>query len=141
MREFDRFISGFNRLQATRIVSTPAALDTIQAPNDRLVLRTAADELLIIPPAPAQDVALADPYAIVVEDASYSAIWLDAQHAQRFLSHACQWELPSQRPAFAQGAVAGIATKLYFEQKRVLLIVPTPYAAEMNDRMAHGGLL
>ena len=38
--------------------------------------------------------------------------------------------------AFAQGAVAGIATKLWFEAGRVLLIVPAPLIADFEERMA-----
>lgn len=138
MHEYHFKFHRFNRLHATRIVSTPAAIDAIdtsQALNDRLLLRTAADELLIVPPT--EEIELADPYAIIVEDASYSALSLDEPDAQHILSHICLWELPSERPAFAQGAIAGIATKLYLEEERVLVIVSTPYAEEMSERMGH----
>ena len=39
-------------------------------------------------------------------------------------------------PAFAQGAVAGIATKLWLTEGRVLFIVLTPYAYEMEARLS-----
>jgi len=39
-----------------------------------------------------------------------------------FLERSCEWELPRARPAFAQGMVAGLPLKLWFEPERVLLI-------------------
>jgi hypothetical protein len=43
--------------------------------------------------------------------------------------------VPNGRPAFAQGAVAGIPTKLWLEDDQVLFIVPAPYAADFAERM------
>ena len=123
-----------NRLPATRIVST--ALDGAVWPADRLVLRTAADELLIIPPvADVSSVTSRDPYAIVVEDASYAGVWLGADEAAAILQRHCEWRVAAQRPQFAQGAIAGIATKLWLEADRVLFVVPAPYAVEFEERI------
>ncbi|MCA9963666.1 MAG: hypothetical protein KC423_05475 [Anaerolineales bacterium] len=123
-----------NRLPATRIVST--ALDGAVWPEDRLVLRTAVDELLIIPPvADVSSVTSRDPYAIVVEDASYAGVWLGADEAAAILQRHCEWRVGEQRPLFTQGAIAGIATKLWLEADRVLFVVPAPYAAEFEERI------
>jgi hypothetical protein len=43
--------------------------------------------------------------------------------------------LPTARPAFAQGAVANIPLKLWFEHDRVLFIVQSPFAADFEERM------
>jgi hypothetical protein len=52
-----------------------------------------------------------------------------------FLTRECEWELPRDRPAFAQGAVAGLAMKLWFEHGRVLFVVPAPFAHELEERL------
>ncbi|MCB9108888.1 MAG: hypothetical protein H6633_32280 [Anaerolineales bacterium] len=122
------------RLPATRIVATPAALDAAEWPDDTLALRFAPDELLVTPPV--ANLALDDPHAIIIADSGYAGVWLPEAEALAFLEHACEWELPTQRPAFAQGAVAGIAAKLWFEAGRVLLIVPAPLIADFEERMA-----
>lgn len=126
-----------NRLPATRIVAKPTVLDGAVWPEDRLGLRTAVDELLIIPPvADSSSVTSRDPHAIVVEDASFAAVWLPATEAQHILTRHCEWEVAEKRPFFTQGAIAGIATKLWLETDRVLFVVPAAYAAEFEERIA-----
>ena len=120
------------RLQTTRIVATPAALDGLTIPNGTLSLRTAPDEMLLMPPTA---VDLLDAYAIVVEDGSFAGAWWDSAELLPILERTCEWELPNQRPTFAQGMVAGIPTKLWLEQDRVLLLCPAVYAAEMEERI------
>ena len=39
------------------------------------------------------------------------------------------------RPAFAQGAVAHVATKLWFEENRVLIVVPSPMAPDFEEHL------
>jgi hypothetical protein len=119
-------------MATTHIVATPAALDAAQWPADALVLRVAADEALVLPPL--AEVNLADPHAIIVPDSGYAGAWMAADEALAFLERTCEWELPNQRPAFAQGAVAGIATKLWLEQARVLFVVPAPFIEDFQER-------
>ena len=121
------------RLPATRIVATPSALDGASWPAEARTFRLAPDELLIIPPVEAP--ALDDPYAIIIADSSYAGVWLPEAEALELLAIHCEWELPVQRPAFAQGAVAGIPTKLWFEAGQVLLMVPAPYIADFEERL------
>lgn len=123
-----------NRLPATRIVASPAALDAATWPAECLTLRFAPDELWVSPPV--ENPALSDPHAIIIADSGFAGVWLAAPAALDFLERACEWELPGERPAFAQGAVAGIPAKLWLEPDRVLFIVPAPYAAEFEERMA-----
>ena len=122
------------RLPATRIVALPAALDAADWPNEALVLRFAPDEVLVSPPL--AEVSLDDPHAIIIADSSYAVVWLEAAEALEFLDHTCAWELPPKRPAFAQGAVAGIPAKLWLEPDRILFIVPAPFAAEFEERLS-----
>jgi hypothetical protein len=128
-------VPALERLPVTRVVATPSALDALALPA-HLMLRTAPDELLIQPPVPSEALALADTHALVIEDCGFAGIWLDAAHAQAFLEAACEWAPPTGRPAFAQGAVAGVATRLYFEDQRVLLLIPAPMMHDFADALA-----
>lgn len=124
------------RIAATRIVATPAALDAADIPLSSLVLRFAPDELFVTPPLHDESVILVhDPHAIVISEGGFAGTWLPAAVAAEFLAHNCEWEVPNGRPAFAQGAVAGIPTKLWLEDDQVLFIVPAPYAADFAERM------
>jgi len=123
-----------NRLSATRIVAKPTVLDTAAWPKDSLVLRLAQDEALIMPPVSNPN--LDDSHAIVVTDNGFAGVWLPWAEAQKFLERACDWELPQQRPALAQGAVAGIPAKLWLEAGRVLFVVPAPYIHDFEERLA-----
>lgn len=121
------------RISGTRIVAKPAAIDSATFPADSLVLRFAPDEAFVTAPLAADIVD--DPYAIVEPDGSFAGIWLERATALDFLQRTCEWRLPDERPAFAQGMVAGLAMKLWFEQERVLLMVPAPFAHDLQERI------
>ena len=121
------------RLNATRIVATPAAIDTAVWPQGALVLRLAPDEVLVTAPVIVGGVD--DPHAIVERETGFSAVWVDNYLAMDFLERECDWELPRPRPAFAQGLVAGLPLKLWFEQDRVLMVVASPFAADLAERL------
>ena len=122
-----------NRIAGTRIIATPSALDNLKTSASALVLRLAPDELFVDQIIAAEQVE--DLHAIVVPDAGLAGMWMPADEALDFLERSCEWELPSQRPAFAQGMVAGIATKLWFEADRVLFVVPAPFIEEFAERL------
>ena len=122
------------RISGTRIVATPAALDAASWPAGALALRLAPDEIFVTDTVGPETVA--DPYAIVVADAGFAGTWLSNEQGLDFLEHHCEWRLPDQRPAFAQGMVAGLPMKLWFEQDRLLLLVPAPYSTDLEDRLA-----
>lgn len=124
------------RLTATRFVATPAALDTVAWPADALVLRIAPDEVLITSVVGQDLILLHDPHAIVASETGLVGVWLAMNEAMGFLERSCEWEPPRERPAFAQGAVAGLPMKLWFEPERVLFIVPAPFGADLEARMA-----
>lgn len=121
------------RLNATRIVATPAAIDRAVWPQGALVFRLALDEVLVTAPVAAGVVE--DAHAIVECETGFSAVWVDNAEAMDFLERECDWELPRERPAFAQGMVAGLPLKLWFEQDRVLLLVASPYATDLAERL------
>lgn len=133
-----------DRLAATRIVALPDAIDAAVWPEGAIVLRFAADEALVIADVPSS--ALADPHAIVERETGYVAIWLPHAEAVDVLARECDWELPrsmgpwgngfvADRPACAQGMVAGLPVKLWFEHDRVLFVAASPFAAELAERL------
>jgi hypothetical protein len=79
--------------------------------------------------------AIADPHAIVECETGYSAVWLERSVALEFLERECDWELPRETPAFAQGIVAGLPLKIWFETERVLLIVASAFAIDLEERL------
>ncbi len=121
------------RIDGTRIVARPAALDAATWPAGALVLRFAPDEVLVDRPLPAA--LIDDPHAIVTPDAGFAGIWLPADKARALLEAHCAWPLPAERPAFAQGAVAGLAVKLWLEAERILFVVPGPFIEEFEERL------
>ena len=123
-----------DRFPVTRIVATAGALDAMKLPANALAMRTAPDELLVLGlPAPPM---LTDGFAIIVDDTSFMGAWLDVDVAKIWLAHHCEWELPAQRPVFAQGEIAGLPVKLWLEARRMLVLVQQPYAFELGERLA-----
>ena len=125
------------RLEATRVSATPGTLDSlIERPPwsaGALTFRTAPDELLV---AATPDFEVAgDPHAIVERETAFSYVWLDGTTAERFLDRECEWRRPGARPALAQGEVAGVPAKLWFESGRTLILTPAPYAAAFERRL------
>ncbi|MDE2852036.1 MAG: 2Fe-2S iron-sulfur cluster-binding protein [Acidobacteriota bacterium] len=125
------------RLEATRVSATPKALDALVEqppwPAGALAFRIAPDELLVTA-TPDLEVA-GDPHAIVERETAFSYVWLDEAKAERFLERECEWRRPGARPAFAQGEVAGIPAKLWFEAWRTLVLTPAPFAAAFQRRL------
>ncbi|CAN5469790.1 hypothetical protein BH20CHL7_BH20CHL7_14460 [soil metagenome] len=117
------------RRPGLRVVADPAALDRARwSGDDVLVLRTAPDEALALG---ATDVELADEHAIVTEEAGFvgGIVDLDA------VRHHIEWPLPTERPALAQGSIAGVPAKLWLADDRVTLVVHAAYAADLQDRL------
>ena len=121
------------RLTATRVAATPAALDAAHWPNDAIVLRTASDEATVL--AAIAPALIADAHAIVEAETALFGVWILADEALALLERECDWELPAARPAFAQGAVAGLPLKLWFERDRVLFVVSAPFATDFAERL------
>lgn len=125
------------RLEASRVSATPGPLDALIAeppwPTGALAFRTAPDELLVTA-TPDFEVA-GDPHAIVERETAFSYVWLDEATAERVLDRECEWRRPDARPALAQGEVAGIPAKLWFEAGRTLILVPAPFADAFQRRL------
>jgi hypothetical protein len=136
-------VPALEALACTRIVATVAALEATRWPTGSIVLRVAPDEVLIVrnggadraEPAGPSLIRAADPHAIIEEDAGWRGVWVRSDQALALVERACRWEPPRARPAFAQGALADLPVKIWFEQDRVLFIVAAPFAADLEARL------
>jgi glycine cleavage system aminomethyltransferase T len=141
----------FHRITSLRIASTTTALDRLEAhPRKATVLRCAQDEALVIDARwpsdeidlrralPLEQLLAEDPYALVVEERGFAGHWLPAARARQALRHLCSWPIPQphDRPVLAQGAVAELPVKLWIEAERILFLVPAPFAATLDERLA-----
>ena len=116
-------------LHLLRVLADPAALDTARWSDHDAILRTAPDEVLAIGAA---TVEVDDPDAIVVDDHGFVGAWLDIAVIE---PHA-EWPLPTERPALAQGLVAGVPAKVWFpDNGRALLLAAAPFAEELRSRL------
>lgn len=125
----------FERLEGTRIVAVPRALDEIESPDGGHLVRLAPDDLLVLPPLARVDVA--DPYAIIEPEAGFSAAWFDCSELPR-LQAVSAWEFPRRGPAFAQGHLAGIPVKTLFDVGGVLVLVPAVLVHHLEERLGLG---
>lgn len=123
-----------------RVVADPAALDAAAWADDGpgrdvfepLVLRLASDEAFAIG---ATGVELADPDAIVVVEAGFTALMFPADEFVEHVVPHIEWPPPRSRPAFAQGAIGGVPAKLYLDPTGAATVfVLTAY---VDDLLAH----
>jgi hypothetical protein len=125
-------------VRGLRVVAAPGALDATRWPAGTLALRLAPDDVLLVH-ADLDDRRLAvtveDPEAIVEEDAGFAAVVLEEPGASALLPHVVEWPLPTTRPALAQGALAGLPAKLWCEEGRVVVLVPAPFAVDLEERL------
>lgn len=126
----------FERLEGTRIVADPAALDRVEAPDAGYLVRLAPDDLLVVPAL--DRVEVSDPHAIVDPESGFSGAWFGASELAG-LQSVCEWEFPGERPALAQGHVAGVAVKMLFSVSGALVLVPTVTVHHLLERLNMGG--
>ena len=124
----------FERLEGSRVVAAPAALDAARWPAGARSWRLAPDEVFVTAVVSAD--AVNDPHAIVEPDDGFVGVWLETRQALDFLERTCRWELPDERPACAQGAIAGLPVKLWIDRDRVWFVVPAPYARDLEERLS-----
>ena len=122
-------------LRGLRVAADPAALDAARwsgagGPTDRpIVLRLAPDEAFAIG---ATGVTLDDSDAIVEDERGYVGVWcpFDAIRPQT------EWAPPTERPAMAQGSIAGVPAKVWLpDDGEVLVVVASAHAAGLAERL------
>jgi hypothetical protein len=124
-------------LHGLRVVADPAALDRVswRGDLDVTVLRLAPDEALAIG---ARSVEIDDAHAIVEEEAGFVGVWLTAEEFEVFVLPHIEWPLPAddERPAVAQGSIAGVPSKLWLRTTGgALLVTQAAYADELTGRL------
>ncbi len=117
-------------LTGLRVVADPAALDTARWQGDDVtVLRFAPDDAFAIG---ADGVEVDDEHAIVEPEAGFSGARVSIDD----VAHHLEWALPDERPALAQGSIAGVPAKLWLaDDDTVMLLTATAYADELAGRL------
>ena len=79
--------------------------------------------------------------SIVREDGFVGCFYAPSEFEREVLPH-IEWPLPSDRPALAQGAIAGVPAKIWFTEgsgspgtSGALVITWAAYAVELQDRL------
>jgi hypothetical protein len=123
-------------LHGVRVVASPAALDAATWNANVTALRLALDDVFAIG-ASASDAATIeanDTHAIVVAESGFVGCWLTMAELAEVATH-IEWHLPTERPAFAQGYVAGVPCKLALTDHGTLLMCAAPYAHDLMERL------
>lgn len=119
-------------LRGHRVVATPDAIDHAELPPDAVMFRIAPDDALVIGDGP---IVVADDHAIIEPDTGWCALRVTEGRALALLAHHAAWEPPTDRPILLQGMVAGLAAKVYLDGDRSMIVVATPFAAELEERL------
>lgn len=78
--------------------------------------------------------AVDDPDAIIEPETGFVGGWIDLARVTAHLD----WALPIARPSLAQGALAGVPSRLWLTADapdRAFVVVAGAYAAELTDRL------
>ena len=130
-------------LPGLRVVAAPEALDEARwVPGDVVVVRFAPDDAFAIG---ARTVEIGDPDAIVEPEPGFVGAWLTADELLHDVAPRIEWSLPAERPALAQGNIAGVPAKLWLTRgwdaegsdgaDQALLVVLAAYADDLAGRL------
>ena len=120
------------RLAAIRVVADPRTLDDLAWPDATAILRLAPDDVLVIGATSPQ---LTAEHAIVEDETGQVGWWLTADELTDLVLPHVEWALPANRPALAQGLVAGVPAKIWLTEDRALLLCAAAYANELAERL------
>lgn len=113
-----------------RIVAAPSVLDAGSMPDDHAALRFAPDELFVL-----GTFTYAGPGPLIQEDEhGFVGWWLTPEELAE-VTHHVEWALPAERPALAQGLIAGVPARLWLGGDRTLLLCHRAYAHELIERL------
>ena len=123
-----------DRFRGVRVVADPASLDRASWRGDDVtVLRLAPDDAFGVG---ATAVDIDDEHAIVEEEVGFVGAWLDPDDVEPHL----EWSLPTERPALAQGSIAGVPGKLWLPADGdALLLTAAAYGDELSRRLGSRG--
>lgn len=128
-----------------RLMARAAALDSLPGLEDVFRGRVAADELMLIALAPGrQDLVEAaaahfdavDPDALVIGETDGWTIWtISGGAADEAFARLSALPLPATRPAFLQGAVAGVPAKVVAEPGRLHIVLVASLGDHVRERV------
>jgi hypothetical protein len=137
-------VPALDRLPGLRVVAEPAAIDGAlwAGPGPITVLRLAPDDALGLG---ATGVEVDDPHAIVEDERGFVGGWWVVDDLRPHI----EWALPTDRPALAQGSVAGVPAKVWLpgndtepdgdpRDERALVVTAAAYADVLADRSGWG---
>ena len=122
------------RLHGLRVVADPASLDRAtwagDGHGDVTVLRLAPDDAFAIGAA---SVDIDDEHAIVEAEVGFVGAWVDLAVVTPHI----EWTPPTDRPALAQGSIAGVPAKLWLpaDDGTAFLVIAAAYADELSERL------
>jgi hypothetical protein len=93
-----------------RVIASPDALDVMLAGPGSTVVRISPDDALVI--GPTEPHVLGDEHAIITPEHGFAAAELTADQLTSIAVEHIEWQLPTARPALAQGQIAGVPAKL-----------------------------
>jgi hypothetical protein len=124
-----------------RVVASPEAIAAAIWSHDGpgpdefepLVLRLADDDVYAIG---ATGVEIADPDAIVEQETGFIALMFPADEFVDVVIPHLEWPPPLERPALAQGAIAGVPAKLYLDSTgAAIVLVLASYLDDLLSRL------
>jgi hypothetical protein len=123
-------VPALDRLRGVRVVADPASLDRATwRGHDVTVLRFAPDDAFGVG---ATGIDLEDEHAMVEDEVGFVGVWLDPAEVASHI----EWSLPTDRPALAQGSIAGVPAKLWLPAHGdALLLTAAAYADEFTHRL------
>jgi len=123
-------VPALDRLRGIRVVADPASLDRATWTGDGItVLRFAPDDAFAVG---ATSVEVDDEHALIEDEVGFVGAWLDPAEVESHL----EWPLPTERPALAQGSIAGVPAKLWLPADGdALLVTAAAYADELTSRL------
>jgi hypothetical protein len=117
------------------------ALDALPPQGESHRCRVAADELLLVYLGGSPDVARAQAAlepggGLVLDHTDAFAVWtLAGDDAAEAFARLSAIALPSERPAFEQGAVAGVAAKAVVEDDCIHILVSSALGHHLRERV------
>lgn len=129
------------RAPGVRVVGAPEAIDTAlwqdagPGPDEfePLVLRFAPDEAFAVG---ATGVRIDDSDAIAAPEVGYVAAMFPVDEFADFVVPHVEWPLPAERPAFAQGLIAGVPVKIYIDPTGAATVfLPIAYLSDFLARV------
>ena len=124
-----------------RCLARPDALDALEVPAGAFPCRIAPDELIVIGSREAAGDILAAcsrrvEDGLTLDHTDAFAAWLiSGPDAGQAFARLSAIRLPDERPAFVQGAVAGVPAKVLAEPDQILVLVPSTLGSHLGERL------